>query len=144
MRTWLTCAVLAAILAAVPLYAKRGARTDSPQHSLRVIRLTMRDGSSRVGQLDGVGCEERICSRVAVNTRLLGNVIANPTHFADIAAIRAISDATATFVLKDGTTRQLSVVPDNRVLYVLDAHRRTQKIDLRRVVSVDFNAPVNE
>jgi hypothetical protein len=76
-----------------------------------------------------------------VNARSLGNVITNRTRFADIAAIRDISEAAATFVLRDGTIHRLSVVPDNRVLYVFDANHRAQKIGLHRLTSVEFSAP---
>ena len=140
MRTFLTSAILATILTVMPMYAERGAPSGHVEHAGQLIRLNVRDGSSQIVTLDGVGCDETICSRVAVNARSLGNVIANRTRFADIAAIRDISEATATFVLKDGTTRRLSVVPDNRVLYVFDANHRAQKISLQRLTSVDFNA----
>jgi hypothetical protein len=139
MRTLTTFALLATILTVMPTYAERGGpaeRVDVAQ----LIRLNARDGSSQVVTLNGVGCDETICSRVAVNARSLGNVIANRTRFADIAAIRDISEAAATFVLRDGTKHRLSVVPDNRVLYVFDANHREQKISLQRLTSVEFNA----
>src|SRR5215471_19827080 len=140
MRTFMTSAVLATILTAMPMYAEHGAPSKHLEHAGQVIRLNVRDGSSQIVTLDGVGCDETICSRVAVNARSLGNVIANRTRFADIAAIRDISEAAATFVLKDGTTHQLSIVPDNRVLYVFDANHRPQKISLQRLTSVEFDA----
>jgi hypothetical protein len=140
MRSFMTSAVLATILMAMPMYAERRAPSEHLEHAGQVIRLNVRDGSSQIVTLDGVGCDETICSRVAVNARSLGNVIANRTRFADIAAIRDISEAAATFVLKDRTTHRLSVVPDNRVLYVFDANHRAQKISLQRLTSVEFNA----
>ena len=140
MRTFLIFATLATILTVMPMYAERGAPSKHAEHAGPLIRLNVRDGSSQMVTLDGVGCDETICSRVAVNVRSLGNVIANRTRFADIAAIRDISEATATFVLKDGTTHRLSVVPDNRVLYVFDANHRAQKISLQRLTSVEFDA----
>jgi hypothetical protein len=142
MRTLMTFAVLGTVLAVMPTYAdsERAASSEVVEDAGRLIRLNVRDGSSQVVTLDGVGCDETICSRVAVNARSLGNVIANRTRFADIAVIRDISEAAATFVLKDGTTQRLSVVPDNRVLYVFDANHRPQKISLHRLTSVEFNA----
>ena len=140
MRTFMTSAVVATILTAMPMYAEREVSSEHPEHAGQLIRLNVRDGSSQIVTLDGVGCNETICSRVAVNARSLGNVIANRTRFADIAAIRDISEAAATFVLKDGTTHRLSVVPDNRVLYVFDANHRAQKIGLQRLMSVEFDA----
>lgn len=140
MRTFMTSAVLATILTAMPMYAERGASSEHGEHAAQLIRLNLRDGSSQIVTLDGVGCDETICSRVAVNARSLGNVITNRTRFADIAAIRDISEATSTFVFKDGTTQRLSVVPDNRVLYVFDANHRAQKISLQRLACVEFDA----
>lgn len=140
MRTFLTSATLATILTVMPMYAERGAPSEHAEHAAQLIRLNVRDGSSQIVTLDGVGCDQTICSRVAVNAQSLGNVIANRTRFADIAAIRDISEATATFVLKNGTTHRLSVVPDNRVLYVFDANHRAQKISLQRLTSVEFDA----
>ena len=140
MRTFMTSAVLATILTAMPMYAEREVSSEHPEHAGQLIRLNVRDGSSQIVTLDGVGCNETICSRVAVNARSLGNVIANRTRFADIAAIRDISEDAATFLLRDGTKRRLTVVPDNRVLYVFDANHRPQKISLHRLTSVEFNA----
>jgi len=139
MRTFMTSAVLATILTAMPMYAEHGAPSKHLEHAGQVIRLNVRDGSSQIVTLDGVGCDETICSRVAVNARSLGNVIANRTRFSDIASIRDIAEDSATFVLKDGTTHRLSVVPDNRVLYVFDANHLSQKISLQRLTSVEFN-----
>src|SRR6516164_1781987 len=139
MRRFMTSAMLTTILTAMPMYAEPGAQSEHVEHAGQLIRLNLRDGSSQTVTLDGVGCDETICSRVAVNARSLGNVIANRTRFADIAAIRDISESTATFVLKDGTTHRLAVVPDNRVLYVFDANHRSQKISLQRLTSVEFD-----
>ena len=140
MRTFMTFAVLATILTVMPTYAERGAPSERAEHAAHLIRVNVRDGSAQIVTLEGVGCDDTICSRVAVNARSLGNVIANRTRFADIAAIRDISEAAATFVLRDGTTHRLSVVPDNRVLYVFDANHRAQKISLQRLTSVEFDA----
>jgi len=141
MRTLLTAAVLTTILSVMPMNAERGGASDHPARTGELLRLNARDGSSQIVTLEGVGCDETICSRVAVNARSLGNVITNRTRFADIAAIRDISEAAATFVLRDGTIHRLSVVPDNRVLYVFDANHRAQKIGLQRLTSVEFSAP---
>jgi hypothetical protein len=140
MRMFMTFAVVATILTVMPTYAERGGSIEHVKNTGRLIRLNVRDGSSQIVTLDGVGCDDTICSRVAVNVRSLGNVIANRTRFADIGAIRDISEAAATFVLKDGTTHRLSVVPDNRVLYVFDANHRAQKISLQCLTSVEFDA----
>jgi hypothetical protein len=140
MRTLTTFAVLATILTVMPTYAQRGGASERAEPAGQVLQLNVRDGSSQTVTLDGVGCDETICSRVAVNARSLGNVIANRTRFSDIAAIRDINEGTATFVLKDGTSHRLSVVPDNRVLYVFNATHRAQKVSLQRLTSVEFDA----
>jgi len=123
----------------MPMYAERRAPSEHVEHAGQLIRLNVRDGSAQIVTLDGVGCDESICSRVAVSAQSLGNVIANRTRFADIAAIRDISEASAIFVLKDGTSHRLSVVPDNRILYVFDSNHRAQKISLQRLKSVEFD-----
>ena len=54
-----------------------------------------------------------------------------------VAAIRSTAGGNTLFVLKDGTERRLSLVPDFRVLYVAK-RPRTEKIDLTMVTSVEF------
>lgn len=132
--------VSTAALLIVPLHVVSGAPgKESTAQGTCLVRLGLHDGSSKVVRLDGVGCDEWIYYRVAVNSRAVGNVIINRTRFDTIAAIREIADDSAVFVLKDGTTRRVSVIPDNRVLYVSAADGRTQKIGMRQVQSIDFN-----
>jgi hypothetical protein len=132
--------VSAAVLFIVPLHVVSGAPSkESAAQGTRLVRLGLQDGSSNVVRLDGVGCDESICSRVAVNSRSVGNAIVNRTRFDTIAAIREIADDSAVFVLKDGTARRVSVIPDNRVLYVIAADGHTQKIGLRQVKSIQFD-----
>jgi len=139
-RTIVTVAVLALGLLFVPLHIVGGAPIkESTAQAARLVRLRLKDGSSKIVRLDGVGCNESICSRVVVNSRTVGDVIANRTRFDDIAAIREICDDTALFVFKDGTKRRVSVVPDNRVLYVIASGGRPQNIGLRDVQAVDFD-----
>jgi hypothetical protein len=138
-RTIVTSAVLALALLAVPLHVVGGPARGSTAQAARLVRVGLKDGSSKIVRFDGVGCNESICSRVAVNSRTVGDVIANRTRFDDIAAIQEICDDTALFVFKDGTKRRVSVVPDNRVLYVIGADGNTQKISLAGVLSIDFN-----
>jgi hypothetical protein len=42
------------------------------------------------------------------------------------------------FELKDGTTRRVSIIPDHRVMYVIDAGH-SQKIGLNDIRAVDFS-----
>jgi hypothetical protein len=135
-----TSVVLAVVLFIVPLHVVSGTPAkESMVQAARLVRLDLRDGSSKVVRLDGVGCDVSICSRVAVNSRTVGNVVVNRTRFDTIAAIREISDDSAVFVSKDGSTRRVSVIPDNRVLYVIASDGHTQKIGLRQVKSIQFN-----
>jgi hypothetical protein len=129
---------LAAILFAVSPHVVSGAASSDADQAPRPVRVTLRDGSSKVVRLDGVGCDESICSRVAVVSRTVGNIIMDRTRFETIAAVREIADNSAVFVLRDGRIRRVSVVPDNRVLYVIAADGRRQKIGLRELQSIDF------
>jgi hypothetical protein len=134
-----TSVVCAAVTLVVP-HVVSGTPKDAAAQPARLVRLGLRDGSSTIVRLDGVGCNESICSRVAVNSRAVGNPIVNHTRFDEIVAIQEIDDDTVLFVFNDGTKRRVSVVLDNRVLYVISPSGRTQKISLRQVQSIDFNA----
>lgn len=114
--------------------AARGASTH------RTIRLTLRDGSSRLARLDGVGCNESICSRSVVNTRSIGVAGVTHTRLDEMVAVREIEPAAALLVLKDGSTHRVSVVPENRVFYVSGADGREQKIELGKLTSIEFDA----
>lgn len=95
----------------------------------RRVRLTLRDGSSQSVRLEGVGCDRAICSRVAIN----GGVSLDR-----LDAIREVCDGHAQFVFSDGTERGITVIPDNRVLYVTGADGRARKIHLDAVTSLRF------
>ena len=135
-----TAAIIVGISLVMPLQTVVGSPNSgvSVSEATRLVRLGLHDGTSRLVRLEGVGCDETMCSRIAVNTRTVGNVIVNRTRFEDIRAIEDVGGDAATFVFKDGTTRRVSVIADNRVLYVIDDHGRSQKIRLSRVRSVDF------
>src|SRR5258706_137947 len=113
-RTFSLSVALAVLLLVVPLRIVSGApNSDTSTQSTRLVRLGLRDGSSKVVRLDGVGCAESICSRVAVNSHAVGNVIVNRTQLDTIAAIRDITNDSALFVFGDGSRRRVSVIPDN-------------------------------
>jgi hypothetical protein len=131
--------IVATFALVMPLQTVHGAPSKDAGAMTRTVRLELRDGSSKLVELDGVGCDESICSRVAVGARTVGNVVVNRTKFADITAVKNITGETAVFVFKDGTTRQVSVIPDNRMLYVIDSARRTRKIHLGELISIDFD-----
>jgi hypothetical protein len=141
MKRLIAISLMSAVVLFIPMRVVSGAPSKEPMaHAARLVRLGLKDGSSKMVRLDGVGCDESICSRIAVNSRTVGNVIINRTAFDTIATIREIADDSAVFVLKDGTTQRVSVIPDNRVLYLIAPNGGTQKISLRKVQSIDFSS----
>ena len=114
------------------------ARADSAP---LVARMTLVNGSSRTVSLEGVGCSEELCSRVAVCSRPEGNSRVTKTWLDSIAAIKDITPDGALFVLKDGTSQRRSVVRDNRFLYFADQHGGEGKIDLAGLKSIEFLTP---
>lgn len=131
------CSLLVLLTPLTNVSAASTAESHVPVH--RLVRLTLRDGSFRIARLDGVGCNESLCSRIAMNTQTIGSAVVNHTRLADVAALRSIDGAGALFVFRDGSTHWLSVVPDNRVLYVIGADGRIQKVGLSRLTSIDFD-----
>jgi hypothetical protein len=134
---------LASALASSAAFAIPGASSPAeaaPQSSARfTARITMADGRSRVGTLEGIGCSASICSRTGLKGRDRKNSLVNTRFY----AIRAITDTTATdalLVLKDGTQTRLSLVNDFRVLYIANRFGTPDRIDLANVRSVEFAA----
>jgi hypothetical protein len=126
-------------LLVLPLRVTHGEQNRSDKAAEpKLVRLGLHGGTSRVVRLEGVGCDETICSRIAVNNRTVGNVIVNRTRFEDIRAIQDIGGETATFMFRNGTTRRVSVIPDNRVLYVIEKDGGRRKIGLNTVRSIDL------
>ncbi len=141
--------VAACLLAAVPLAmtgANRPSRVlnaDQPstqEHSPGSgARITMRDGATRTVQLDGVGCPQGICSRTAIKAQDKDSVV--QTWFDSLTQIKDITPTDALFVLKDGTSRRMSLIYDFRVLYLANRLGGTEKLDLAAVKTVEFIAP---
>ena len=106
-----------------------------------VARMTLANGSTQTVALEGVGCSEALCSRVAVRTRAEGDSRVTRTWLDTIASIKDITSDTAVFVLTDGTARRLSVVHDNQFLYFEGQNGAAGKINLSGVKRVEFPAP---
>ena len=106
-----------------------------------VARMTLTNGTARIVRLEGVGCSEALCSRVAVRTRAEGDSRVTRTWLDTIAAIKDITSDTAVFVLKDRTARRLSVVHDNQFLYFEGQDGAEGKINLSGVKLLEFSAP---
>jgi hypothetical protein len=102
--------------------------------------MTRANGASQTITLEGVGCSEALCSRVAVRGTAEDDLQVTKTWLDTIAAIRDITSKDALFVLKNGTARRLSVVHDNRFLYFADQHGEEKKIDLAGIKSIEFLA----
>jgi hypothetical protein len=110
--------------------------------SARLVATMMRaNGASQTVTIEGVGCSEALCSRVAVRTTADDDQQVTKTWLDTIAAIRDITSKDALFVLKNGTARRLAVVHDNRFLYFADQHGGEGKIDLSGIRSIEFLAP---
>ena len=107
-------------------------------------RIVLLDGTSRTLTLEGVGCPIDMCSRVVVNSRSPGDAHVTKTWLDRISAIQDITKGDALFMFKDGTEQRLSVVPLNRVLYLINESGRRQKVDLVTVRSVGFLSPDSE
>lgn len=104
-------------------------------------RMTRANGVSQAITLDGVGCSEALCSRVAVRARAVDDPRVTKTWLDTIAAIRDITSKDALFVLKNGTAQRRSVVHENQFLYFADQHGGEGKIDLAGIKSIEFLAP---
>jgi hypothetical protein len=107
----------------------------------RTARITMFDGTVRTATFEGVGCSSSICSRVAIKGKANGTPVT--TRLNSIAAIRDVNADSALLVLKDGTTRRLTLINDFRVIYLDNRSAGGEKLDLARTRSVEFIADVH-
>jgi hypothetical protein len=79
-----------------------------------------------------------MCSRVAVkNTKWEGMWLDGLTSIYSISH-DAVGPVKATFRFENGTQRQVSVVPDNRVLYVQGRFGASERLDLANLDRVEF------
>ena len=123
----LIASALAAFVIAHPFHG--WSREAAGTEHARVVKVTLSDGSSHVGRLEGVGCNVALCSRVAINGRL---------RFDRLGAIREVCDGRAQFVFADGTEESVSVIPDNRVFYLRMADGHRKKIQMHELKSLKF------
>ena len=124
------CVAASATLCAMPTPASPGGLAAT---------LTLRSGVVRVVTVEGVGCSETICSRVAVTTCDLPERRAMRAPLKTIAAVREITDRDALFVFTDGHRERRSVVHDNRVLYLRDESGASVKVDLSQIRTLEFD-----
>ena len=105
-----------------------------------MAKITTRDGATRTVKVEGVGCPRSICSRTAIKAKTQRDWLVR-TWFDNLAAIKDTTASDALFVLKDGTSRRMSLVDDFRVLYLDGWLGGTDRLDLARVEAVEFLAP---
>jgi hypothetical protein len=130
---------LAAVLL-IPAF-KGGAAGLSAQvegHRLGLMaRMTAADGTSRTIKLEGVGCTERMCSRVFIRSKSASGAPLQ-TWLDSIASIKDATAHDALFVMKDGSERRLAFVTDFRVFYVSSRNGGAEKLDLATIRSLEF------
>jgi hypothetical protein len=100
--------------------------------------LTTVDGTARTVTLQGVGCSISMCSRVRAKDATNDDVWLD-----GLSSVRQIShdshgSVQAIFRFRNGAERQASLVEGNRILYIRDGFRSTEKLDLASLTSIDF------
>jgi len=125
--------------AATPPPDNRGEQLSATQLPGRIARVTQPNGLPRTVTLDGVGCSMSMCSRVVIKGKdTRGKIVGTPLD--SIASITVATKDMAVLVMKDGTERNVTLVPDFRVLYVTDRSGVNERIDLAKIRSVEFLA----
>ena len=133
---------LACLVLTLTLSALRAPSSEAKSGTASLVaRMTFANGSARTVVLEGVGCSETLCSRVAVRARTEADSRITNTRLDTIATIKDIAADAALFVLKDGTARRLSVVHDNQFLYVEGQNGKVVTINLAGVTRIDFLGP---
>jgi hypothetical protein len=105
-----------------------------------MAKITLPDGATRTVKLEGVGCTQSICSRVAIKGKTEHDSLVR-TAFDAIAAIKDTTEHDALIVLKDGTQQRMSLLTDFRVLYLTKGTRAAERLDLAKLKSIEFLAP---
>ena len=138
--------LLTAIILAAPASASKWtervfADATHTHAATAMIRIVPSDGPARVESFDGIGCSEAICSREFIRALVLDDegTTVQSIRFDRIARIEMRGGGEALFRFTDGIVQRLLVAADNRVLYLRDGTGRTKKIDLDKVVSIEFS-----
>jgi hypothetical protein len=103
-------------------------------------RITLPDGTVQMAKLEGLGCSQSICSRVAIKGKASNNSLAS-FWLDSITAIKDTTERGALLVMKDGTRQRISLITDFRVLYLADQSRSPMKLDLTKIKSLEFLPP---
>ena len=114
--------------------------TATPHRALHwPVRLTPHSGPSRMATLEGVGCTQAICSRLAVRTRAAGGQQGETlVNFNAIGAIRLRRPGQVTVDFVDGSSRQVVIPSENRVLYVFNDAHASETLDIAEFSAIEF------
>jgi hypothetical protein len=133
---------IAALLLIPGAFAMKEESTIDPQgrqghlSGLRA-RITLPDGAIRMATIEGLGCSASICSRVSIKGKAGGDSLVS--YWLDgIASIRDTTEKDALLVMKDGAEHRVSLVTDFRVLYLGNSFRNSEKLDLAKIKSLEF------
>jgi len=129
-----------AMVLLIPAFTSGGASLPSQVegHGSGIMaKVVSTDGTSRTVRLEGVGCTESMCSRVFIRSKGESGAPLQ-TWLDSIASIKDTTASDALFVMKDGTERRLTLVSDFRVLYVSSRDGGAQKLDLAKILSLEF------
>lgn len=102
----------------------------------RYAQIAAADGTMQNVTLEGVGCTASMCSRTMIKVRTEFGAFESAA-LDTIASIEQPTETQARFVMKDGTQRQVNLLPGFRVLYLRDGRR----LDLASVRSITFTTP---
>ncbi len=100
-------------------------------------RIAFPNGAIRTAEIQGVGCSATICSRVFINAKE-SSPLPVKIWLDSIAAIKDVREDAALFVMKDGTERRVTLIPDFRVLYIERPGHPAEKLDLGRIRSLEI------
>ena len=112
--------------------------TDPAHRSALQVTLTLADGTRHAATLQGIGCNESMCSRVRAQDNNADSIWLD-----GLVSVRQISGAASgplqvVLGFKDGTERAASIRETNRVLYLTDSHGHSRTVDLARLTQVEF------
>src|SRR5579863_6977569 len=133
-RRWIPALLLVPIAFAM----KEAGAKDAPGWQTHLsglsARITLPDGTVQMAKLEGLGCSQSICSRVAIKGKASNNSLAS-FWLDSITAIKDTTERGALLVMKDGTRQRISLITDFRVLYLADQSRSPMKLDLTKIKS---------
>ena len=135
---FLSVALACTATLAMTTLGAEGVGRGSPSHLTGLsVKVTAKDGRTRIIKLEGVGCTTSICSRTMMKAKAEQDALAK-VWLDGITAIRDTTDHDALFVMRDGTQKRLALVKDFRVFYLAGESGQSEKIDIDAVKSIEF------